>query len=546
MSTILMHSAIEAMVDLNDFVNRCEGHDDRREFLGAPGDQHYRLMAYLSQQFNGQEIIDIGTHRGSSALALSYNPNNKVLSFDIEDRMGDTGRATKWAGRNIEFVMGNLWDAEVRRTWLPRLLAAPLIVLDIDPHDGPMELEFYRFLKAAGYKGLLLCDDIWYFKGMRDRFWYHIPEGEKVDVTALGHWSGTGIVHFGHQSIEVFPAVPARLPAAAATAATAATAAPSWTVVTAYFDLTKRPDASAEIRARPQSYYLANANMTMALPQNLVVFCDAASYGALEALRPAHLKTRTRYIIMDFADFELVKENYDRITESRKARGYSADPRNTVSYYLFCMLRYVMLQRAMAENPFGSTHFAWCNICIERMGWKSGPAFEGVWSEFRDGFSTCYIDYQPMSLARDNWPEYFKWGRCGMCSGFYTGSKANMTAFCDAILAKFAEVTAAGYGHADEQLFSLVYFDNPAIFDFYLGDYTEMIVNYGWVRERPLEPVQNVLGHLAVSRENPALLHTLARRWLDSYELGAFEMRVPAVVETVRNYAAVPAVPAKS
>ena len=56
------------------------------EFYGDCGRQHYRLLSYLSTLFNNSDIFDIGTHRGSSAMALSYNPTNKVYSFDIENR----------------------------------------------------------------------------------------------------------------------------------------------------------------------------------------------------------------------------------------------------------------------------------------------------------------------------------------------------------------------------------------------------------------------------------------------------------------------------
>jgi hypothetical protein len=279
---------------------------------------------------------------------------------------------------------------------------------------------------------------------------------------------------------------------------------------------------------------MTHANMTMALDQNLVVFCDAESRAGLERLRPTYLAHKTQWIVMEFEEFELVQKWFGRIQADRTARNYNADPRNTVSYYLFCMLRYEMLRRTIAENPFGSTHFAWCNICIERMSWKNGVIFPYVWGEFRDKFSTCYIDYQPKNLAL-NWPEYFRWGRCGMCSGFFTGNKDYMGAFCVAVLNKFAEVAEAGYGHADEQLFSLVFFEKPELFEFYLGDYTEMIVNYGWVRDRATEPVRNVLRNLDASGENRPLQQILCQRWLQSYTLGAFRCDTNLVLQ-VQKY----------
>ena len=50
------------------------------------GAEHYRLLTYLSTCYNNCTIIDLGTDKGCSALALSYNPSNHVISYDIEDR----------------------------------------------------------------------------------------------------------------------------------------------------------------------------------------------------------------------------------------------------------------------------------------------------------------------------------------------------------------------------------------------------------------------------------------------------------------------------
>jgi len=52
-------------------------------FTRGPGIEAYALYAYLSTLFDGGTILDIGTLFGSSALALSYNPNNKVITYDV-------------------------------------------------------------------------------------------------------------------------------------------------------------------------------------------------------------------------------------------------------------------------------------------------------------------------------------------------------------------------------------------------------------------------------------------------------------------------------
>ena len=47
------------------------------------GQSEYRLYAWLSSQFENTTILDVGTRTGGSALALSYNDKNQVISYDL-------------------------------------------------------------------------------------------------------------------------------------------------------------------------------------------------------------------------------------------------------------------------------------------------------------------------------------------------------------------------------------------------------------------------------------------------------------------------------
>lgn len=440
------------------------------EFYDRAGRQHYRLLAFLASQMNGKTIIDIGTHKGSSALALSVNPTNQVYSFDIQRKVPLTDLP------NVSFELANLWDADIRALWAPKLLSAALIVLDIDPHDGPMEYEFYEWLRDSGFKGLLLCDDIWYFKPMRDNFWFKIPTEHKLDITGLGHWSGTGLLSFAPQPYtwETFVG-PAEAPGLQP---------PSpWTVVTAYFDLTRMPDASAEIKARSRTHYFQSARATLALDQPLVVYCEADAIDELRQLRPERLMAKTRFIPVDFESLPLTQYRA-KIQENRRTHpNYRGDPRNTASYYLLCMARYALLKRTMEENPFGSTHFAWLNICIERMGYQNVAHLEDVFcGPPRDRVSMAYIDYVAKD-ALEPVSSYLSFGRCSLCSGFFTGRGDYFKEFCDRVEAQFMAYLEAGYGHADEQLFSPVYFAMRDRMEPYYADYQQMITNYRYIYE---------------------------------------------------------------
>jgi len=437
------------------------------EFDGRTG-EHHPLLTKISKEHKNSIIVDIGTHLGASAYSLSREPSNRIYSFDILHKR-PLPRIP-----NVSYHLDNLMSPEGREKWRDILLQSSLILLDIDPHNGVLEYEFYEWLRDNNYRGFMMCDGIWYFENMRKNFWYKIPYEHKIDVTDQGHTlAGTGIIRFVPS--ERWPANPD---------------ISDWTVVTGYFDLTRMPDVSPAIRSRPFEHYLQHSTSTLMLDQNMVIFCEPHTYEYIHAKRPESLRSRTKYIVMNFEDFPMCQ--YRELLNENRRKIPDIDERNTVSYYLLCMARYTMLKKAIETNPFGSTHFLWLNICIERMGIRNVREIPRVFQIHRDKFSTCYIDYQP----RENYLEnVMRWGTCSMCSGFFTGNAHYMKEFCDRVEEEFVECAKLGYGHADEQLFSLVYFDKPDIFEVYYGDYTEMITNYEWIHERASEPLRLLIQH---------------------------------------------------
>lgn len=438
--------------------------------------EHYRLLAQLSTMVPDKPIFDIGTHLGDSALALSYG-GRAVESFDVVDKV--SGRKYP---KNVRFHRDDLFSAAGREKWKKKLLDSSIILIDVDPHEGSREYDLVCWLQVEGYRGLIVLDDIWYFKPMRENLWYKIEGRHKTDATLMGHWSGTGIVSFGER-VECEGHVDTS----------------NWTLVTGYFDLTKKADANDAIRARPLTHYIdQHASSTLSLDQNLLVFCEPELESKIWSMRPSYLHPRTRIVTMDFEDFPLTSRR-DQIIKARGGPCCHADPRNTASYYLFCMARYAMLKGAIDNNLFKSTHFAWINICIERMGYQNLVHLDEALSVQRDKFSTCFIDYVPKRIVEDL-PTYFGpkgcrtcGARCSMCSGFFTGNAKYMRDVCSKLENEFVRCLDAGFGHADEQLYPIVYYRNPSLFDWYCGDYTEMITNYAHVYEHPERPIANLI-----------------------------------------------------
>lgn len=488
------------------FIN--ENDNTTQEFFSKSGKEHYKLLSYLSTLYNNVSILDIGTHRGSSALALSYNKTNTIITFDIVDNVINPLIKNK---ENIKFNFDNLFEEEPRQKWKDTILSSPFILLDVDPHNGFMEIDFYNYLKDIGYNGFVICDDIWFFKDMRDNFWYKIPDEYKYDITKYGHWSGTGVFTF-NKDINFFKYDIS-----------------NWTLVTAYFNLTKCPDASIEINKRDDNYYMSSSKSTLSLDCNLVIYCDSESLKEIKKYRPSRLDNKTIYYIQEFDDFKFnekdiltFKDYRIKINDNRIKFAYHFDNRNTASYYLFCMSRYIMLKNIITHNPFKSTHFGWINFCIERMGFKNLIHLNEALSVNREKFSTCYIDYIPKTLI-DNTPEYFIRGRCSLCSGFFTGNNYYMYKVCDLIEQKFLQYLQLGYGHADEQLYSPVYFENPELFEVYFGDYHQMITNYVYIYDAPEPPIYNFIRN-SFKHENYKLCFQACNFVYKSYCLGKTNM----------------------
>jgi len=125
---------------------------DDYDYLKNTG-EHYRLLTYISKQFDNEVIIDAGTCQGHSCLAFAQNSNNKVYTYDIEPK--DITHITD----NYSNVIKNILDINLVDDSL--LSSAKIILLDIDPHNGNIEIDFYDKLISVNFTGFLICDDIY-------------------------------------------------------------------------------------------------------------------------------------------------------------------------------------------------------------------------------------------------------------------------------------------------------------------------------------------------------------------------------------------------
>jgi hypothetical protein len=158
------------------------------------GSEHYRLLSHFSWQFPpNTTLIDVGTSCGYSALALSHNPDVKVISYNIQDDIKEQVCSAKHKS-NIDLRIKNCFED------IDTILQSPLIMLDT-AHLGDFEQAFIQLLIDNNYKGVVLCDDIYLNREMVT-FWNWVPL-KKIDLSEFGHWSGTGLIVFDESSVNL-------------------------------------------------------------------------------------------------------------------------------------------------------------------------------------------------------------------------------------------------------------------------------------------------------------------------------------------------------
>lgn len=152
--------------------------------------EHYQLLNYISLLYSNILILDLGTRDGLSALTLSYNNQNTVITYDINTKP-DEMKKFEDILPNLSFKQMNIFDEDISI-----FKKAKIIFMDLDPHDGLQEDAIIKILDNISWKGILIADDIEWFLPMK--IWFNNLNKIKYNLTEYGHGSGTGIIDFNN------------------------------------------------------------------------------------------------------------------------------------------------------------------------------------------------------------------------------------------------------------------------------------------------------------------------------------------------------------
>ena len=158
--------------------------------------EHYILLPAIIEAINCQSIVEIGTFRGASAYSILSNTTARLTSFDIVPYSSFNNSLVQhsWVdnGRFVQYI-ADLSDSVLFKKYLNILIESPLIFLDA-PKDGVFEQSFLSLLFNSSEitNKYILIDDI--NVSTMVSLWNSIPY-EKIDLSFIGHWSGTGLVY---------------------------------------------------------------------------------------------------------------------------------------------------------------------------------------------------------------------------------------------------------------------------------------------------------------------------------------------------------------
>jgi predicted O-methyltransferase YrrM len=161
-----------------------------------PG-EHYRLLAALVRLLKPSLVVEIGTYRGHSVLAMlpELGPNARIVTMDVvpwTEIPECLLRSEDFQDGRLVQVIADVGDRQEAERQADFIRSADLLFVDA-AKDGALERRILANFEAIGLKDgvVVVFDDIrvWNMLGI----WRGITR-PKLDVTSLGHYSGTGLI----------------------------------------------------------------------------------------------------------------------------------------------------------------------------------------------------------------------------------------------------------------------------------------------------------------------------------------------------------------
>ena len=283
-------------------------------------------------------------------------------------------------------------------------------------------------------------------------------------------------------------------------------------VVTGFFDLQKREGTER----RNLDHYLSYGKFLCSQEVPMILFTDPEIMETLQKLRPKDVYT----VIIGVPFEEMPYQKYrGQLEKNRENSAMKLHPiKDTLNYQILNYSKISMIRRAMEICP-DFTHYMWVDFGIAHVAQTQWVKEDEVFTFLPETIKYLQIRAPNEEILKD-WTVYFSTLRWYAAGGVYAGPKELMTELCDEFDKVLEEMIQRELNGIDEQIFGMVAYRRPELFEEYHGDYATILANYKYIRGN----INMIMSYMHEAREfkNYEDGCNLGNEVIESFEEGKF------------------------
>jgi hypothetical protein len=243
-----------------------------------------------------------------------------------------------------------------------------------------------------------------------------------------------------------------------------------YTFVTSFFNLEK---LEGKERLHRTSMYIDKAKTLLNLDINLVIYCDDDEMiDNIEEIRKKY-PNKTKIIKTQITDLPYYR-HYDFIKNKREENDYAGytKTKDTPLFTILQWSKFHFLRDAIEGNYFNDNYYMWIDFGIAYVATMDN--YISSFNKKSDKITLLCINLPTSSILVI--PSLNRW-LCYVAAGLFGGSKENMKEFINKFDEALGVMVRNNVAPLEEVIMAYVSYLNPHLFEFYYGDYYDIIDN---------------------------------------------------------------------